>query len=74
MKGTLFVDSVYVSCYASFKHNTAHFAVTPLRWWPEWYASSADDNFVGTLSYVENLKYYTRTYVPEPLQKLINIV
>ena len=74
MEGTLFVDDIYVSCYASFKHDVAHFALKPLRWWPEWYANSADNNFVGTLSYVENLKCYTRTYVPVSLQRLINIV
>ena len=29
------VEGVLASCYASFDHDLAHFAMTPMQWYPE---------------------------------------
>ena len=31
MEGTIMVDGILASCYASVDHNLAHFGMTPLR-------------------------------------------
>ena len=33
--GTIMMDGVVASCYASFDHDLAHIAMTPMRWWSE---------------------------------------
>ena len=33
-EGTIVVDGVLASCYASFDHDWAHALTTPLRWLP----------------------------------------
>ena len=32
--GTIMVDGILASCYAFSDHDTAHLAVTPIRWFP----------------------------------------
>ena len=29
------VDGILASCYASFDHDLAHIAMTPIQWFPE---------------------------------------
>ena len=33
--GNIIVEGVLASCYASFDHDMAHFAMTPMQWYPE---------------------------------------
>ena len=33
--GNIVVEKVLASCYASFDHDLAHFAMTPMQWFPE---------------------------------------
>ena len=33
--GNIVVDGVLASCYASFDHDLAHFAMIPMQWYPE---------------------------------------
>ena len=33
-EGTIVVDGVLASCYASFDHDWAHLLTTPVRWFP----------------------------------------
>ena len=33
--GNIVVDGVLASCYASFDHDMAHFAITPMQWFPD---------------------------------------
>ena len=35
MEGTIVVDGVLASCYASFDHTLAHFAMSPIQWFPK---------------------------------------
>ena len=35
MEGTIMVDGVLTSCYASSDHYLAHIGMTPVRWFPE---------------------------------------
>ena len=34
MEGNIVVDGILASCYASFDHNLAHFAMTPVQLFP----------------------------------------
>ena len=34
-EGNIVVDGVLASCYASFDHDLAHFAMTPIKWFPQ---------------------------------------
>ena len=34
-EGNIIVDGVLASCYPSTDHNLAHFAMTPIQWFPE---------------------------------------
>ena len=34
-EGTIVVDGVVASCYASVNHDLAHVGMAPLRWFPE---------------------------------------
>ena len=33
--GNIVVEGVLASCYASCHHDLAHFAMTPMQWYPE---------------------------------------
>ena len=34
MKGNIMVDGVLSSCYATYDHDVAHIAMTPMQWFP----------------------------------------
>ena len=59
-EGNIVVDGVLASCYASFDHDLAHFAMTPVKWYPglmQWIF--AEDNGVqGFLSMAKILGRY----------------
>ena len=45
MEGNIVVDDVLASCYASFDHDIAHFAMAPIRWFPDFLELfSAEEN------------------------------
>ena len=33
--GNIVIEGVLASCYASFDHDLAYFAMTPMQWYPE---------------------------------------
>ena len=35
VEGTIVVDGVLASCYPSVDHDVFHFAMTPIRWFPQ---------------------------------------
>ena len=35
LEGTLVVEGVVASCYASFDHDVAHNVMKPIQWYPE---------------------------------------
>ena len=58
------VDGVLASCYASFDHDLAHFAVTPIQWFPEiieWLFG--EDS--GSSDYADIAKYLGRMILPD---------
>ena len=67
MEGTILVDGVLASCYASFDHHLAHIAMTPIRWFPgvmEWIFGW--DN--GSPSYVNIIKDFGKWIIPHGIQ------
>ena len=48
-EGSLVVDGILASCYASFDHDLGHIAITPIQWFPEiieWFFGGFPD-YVG---------------------------
>ena len=67
MEGTVLVDGVLASCYASFDHHLAHIAMTPIRWFPgvmEWIFGW--DN--GSPAYVNIIKDFGKWIIPHGTQ------
>ncbi|XP_042892551.1 tiggy-winkle hedgehog protein-like [Penaeus japonicus] len=62
--GTIFVDGVLASCYASVTHDLAHAALSPVRWAPEWVVGGQRE---GTMPFVSLLKWVARWLVPSHL-------
>ena len=63
-EGNIIVDEVLASCYASFDHTLAHFAMTPLQLFPqmvEWIISG--DNEIQ--DYVGRAKSVGRYLLPD---------
>ena len=62
-EGHIIVDGVLVSCYASFDHDLAQIAMTPMQWFPdivEWIFG--EDN--GSSGYVTMAKEFGRLMLP----------
>ncbi|XP_043247312.1 tiggy-winkle hedgehog protein-like [Amphibalanus amphitrite] len=64
-EGTIVVDGVLASCYASFDHDWAHAFTAPLRWMPELFESHATRDDDGPRPVVETLKSFGRWLFPE---------
>ena len=61
--GNIVVDRVLVSCYASFDHDLAHFAITPMLWFPditEWIfgGHNAIHIYVSIVKFVKSVGRY----------------
>ena len=66
-EGNIVVDGVLASCYASFHHDLAHIAMTPIRWFPgiiEWIFGENN----GTPTYVDIVGDLGRLLLPFGLQ------
>ena len=66
MEGNVVVDGVLASCYASFDHDLAHLAMSPIRWFPEvveWMFGRNDASPV----FVDILKSLGRWVLPSSL-------
>ncbi|XP_066979483.1 indian hedgehog B protein-like [Macrobrachium rosenbergii] len=60
--GTIFVNNILASCYASVTHDIAHTALAPVRWFPSWMAK--EGQYEGTMPYVQLLKWFARRFLP----------
>ena len=49
--GTIIVDGIYASCYASFNHWLANFFMAPLRLWPSLFGSAHVDDEMPAYAY-----------------------
>ena len=71
MEGNIIVDGVLASCYASFHHDLAHIAMTPIRWFPgviEWIFGEKN----GSSVYVDLVGDLGRWLLPHGLQNEIS--
>ena len=71
-EGNIVVDGVLTLCYASFDHNLAHFAMTPVNLFPqliEWIFG--EDN--GMQVYLSMAKIFGRYLVPYEYLYVSNI-
>ena len=72
MEGDIAVDGVLASCYASFDHDLAHIAMTPMQLFPDilgWIFG--EDN--GSSNYAKVAKEFGRWMLPTmPLFKATN--
>ncbi|XP_068242658.1 indian hedgehog protein-like [Palaemon carinicauda] len=59
--GTIFVNSILASCYASVTHDLAHTALAPVRWLPSW---ATGGQYEGTMPYVQLLKWFAQRFLP----------
>ena len=69
MEGTILVDGVFASCYASFDHHLAHIAMTPIHWFPgviKWIFGW--DQSKGSPTYVNILKDFGKWLIPHGIQ------
>ena len=59
-EGNIVVDGILASCYASFDHDLAHFAMTPIKWFPglmEWIFGD-NNGMQGYLSIAKTIGRY----------------
>ncbi|KAF0298165.1 Tiggy-winkle hedgehog protein [Amphibalanus amphitrite] len=68
-EGTIVVDGVLASCYASFDHDWAHLLTTPVRWFPWLFEGEEEREADGPRAAVEQLKELGRWLFPEPGSK-----
>ena len=62
-EGHIVVNGVLASCYASFHHDLAHIAMTPMQWYPnviEWFFGVEN----GSPGYVDVAKEFGRLMLP----------
>ena len=67
MEGAIIVDNILASCYASFDHDLAHLAITPVHWFPEaikWIF----DEVNSIINYVNIIKDFGRYLLPHEKQ------
>ena len=59
-EGNIVVDGILASCYASFDHDIAHFAMTPMKWFPELmeWMFGENNGIQGYVSFVKKLGRY----------------
>ena len=69
--GNIVVNDVLASCYASFGHDFAHFAMTPIQWYPEIIKWIFGIN-KGYPSYVSIAKEFGRWVLPQVSLQDIN--
>ena len=62
-EGNILVDDVLASCYASFHHDLAHIAMTPIQWFPEIIQWIFGDE-VGPSAFVKTTKYIGSLILP----------
>ena len=60
--GNIVVDGVLASCYASFGHDLAHFAMKPIQWFSEMIPFNAGDD--GLSTYMMTVKKLGRFILP----------
>lgn len=63
-EGTIVVDGVLASCYASFDHDWSHALSSPLRWFPSFFTGLTED-IDGPRDSVEQLKLVGHWLFPE---------
>ena len=59
----MIVNRIMASCYASFDHDLAHLAVTPVHWFPET-INWIFDEVNGIFNYVTIIKNVGRYLLP----------
>ena len=64
--GNIMVGGVLASCYASFDHDLAHFAMIPMLWYPEMTVWMFGVNN-GRPDYVDIAKVFGRWVLPSTL-------
>jgi len=63
--GTLIVNNISTSCYASYPHDLAHMALLPARWWPHIFLDDEESQMKeGTRNYITNIKWLGRILSP----------
>ena len=62
MEGNIVVDEVLASCYASFDHTLAHFAMAPIHWFPKIIELLVGEDS-GSPAYVNILKDFGRSVI-----------
>ena len=63
-EGNIVVDGILSSCYASFDHDLAHIAMTPMKWFPElieWIFGN-NNGMQGYLSIAKTIGRYLMPY------------
>jgi len=68
-EGTIVVDGVLASCYASFDHDWAHALTAPIRWFPALFEAAEDRDADGPRAAVEMLKEFGRWLFSDPGSK-----
>ena len=64
MDGNIVVNDVLASCYASFDHDLANVAMTPIKWFP-WIVEWIFGNDNGLQAYTNIFKHMGRALLPE---------
>ena len=71
-EGNIVVDGILASCYASFDHDLAHFAMTPMKLFPELMEWIFGDNN-GMQGYLSIAKIIGRYLMPNEYLYVSNI-
>ena len=63
-EGNIVVDGILASCYASFDHDFAHLAMTPMKWFPSLMELIFGENN-GIQGYLNMAKILGRYVMPD---------